>query len=305
VSASLPPTIGLRRRRLLGRWGGSGPAARVGGGSDLLRRLLRNRLSTAGVVILLLILVTVLVGPLLWTADPNRGDLGNALAGPSGAHPLGTDTNGRDVLARVLHGGRVSIAIALLAICGGLLAGTLIGLVAGFLRGPVDAILMRLMDVMMALPSLLLAITIVAIAGPGVLNVALAVGIPNIPFFARVTRSVVISVREREFVLAARASGVRRSRIMSRHVLANSLSPVVVAGAVAFGFALLDVATLGFLGLGVQPPQAEWGAMLVEANQYLLSSPIVLVGPGLAITLTAMAGNLVGDALNDALEPGS
>lgn len=301
--------LGLRRRMTLGPSRDEGPVdlgrGAAGERRQKVRRLFRNRLSIVGFATLGLIALAVLVGPLVWTASPTDQDLANALATPSGAHPLGTDTNGRDVLARVLHGGRLSLAIALAAVAGAALAGTLIGLVAGFLRGLPDTILMRFMDVMLAFPSLILAISIVAIAGPTPVNVAIAVGVPSIPFFARLTRSVVISVREREYVLAARAGGVRRWRIMTRHVLRNSLSAVIVAIALSFGFALLDVATLGFLGLGVQAPQAEWGAMLVDANQYLLSSPAVLIVPGLVIGITAIAGNLVGDALNDALDPSS
>jgi peptide/nickel transport system permease protein len=270
-----------------------------------LRRLFRNRLSVVGFATLGFVLLAVLVGPFIWTTSPTDQDLANAVATPSADHPLGTDTNGRDVLARVLHGGRVSLAIAFGAVACGALAGTLIGLLAGFARGLLDSILMRIMDVMLAFPSIVLAIAIVAIAGPTPVNVALAVGVPGIPFFARLTRSVVISVREREYVLAARATGVRRSRIMTRHVLRNSLSAVSVAGALSFGFAVLDVAALGFLGLGVQPPQAEWGSLLVDANQYLLSSPAVVLVPGFVIGITAVAANLVGDALNDALDPSS
>jgi peptide/nickel transport system permease protein len=270
-----------------------------------LRRLFRNRISVVAFAVLGLVFLAVLIGPLIWTANPNAQDLGNSVAAPSSAHPLGTDTNGRDVLARVLVGGRVSIAIALGAVIGGAFFGTLIGLIAGFSRGLIDAVLMRVMDVMLAIPSLILAIAIVAISGPSPVNVAIAVGVPSIPFFSRLTRSVVLSVREREYVLAARATGVRRWRIMTRHVLRNSLSAIIVAVALSFGFALLEVATLGFLGLGVQPPQAEWGALMVDANQYLLSSPTVLIVPGLVIAVTSIAGNLVGDALNDALDPSS
>lgn len=289
--------------RLGKRWSfGVPPDEGVSPRALALHRLFRNRLSIVGFVMLALVVLAVVVGPFIWTQSPTAQDLAHAIAPPSGDHPLGTDTNGRDVLARMLHGGRVSLAIATIALISAAAVGTLIGLVAGFTRGLLEAVLMRAMDVMLAFPSLLLAIAIVTITGPGVVNVAIAVGVPNIPFFARLTRSVVISVREREYVLAARASGVRRWRIMTRHVLRNSLSAVIVAAALAFGFALLDVATLGFLGLGVQPPQAEWGTMLVDANQYLLSSPAVLIVPGLAITITAVAGNLVGDALNDALD---
>jgi peptide/nickel transport system permease protein len=268
-----------------------------------LHRMFRNRLSVVGVALLGLILLLVIFGPFVWTKSPTAQNLSQTLAGPSAAHPLGTDTNGRDVLARVLNGGRVSIGIALIAVSLAAAGGMVIGLIAGFRRGAIDAILMRIMDVFFAFPDLLLAMAVVAVFGPGMVVVGAAVAIANFAFFARLTRSVVISVRERDCVLAARASGVRVSRIMSRHVLRNSLAPVIVGMALTFGFALLEVGSLGFLGLGVQPPQAEWGTMLEEGTQYLLSNPIVVLVPGLAIALTALAANLVGDALNDALAP--
>lgn len=279
------------------------PAGAVGPARLALRRMFRNRLSIVGVVLLGLILLLVILGPVVWTKSPTAQNLNEALAGPSAAHPLGLDTNGRDVLSRLLNGGRASIGIALVAVSLAATGGMIIGLVAGYRRGIIDAILMRFMDVFFAFPDLLLAMAVVAVFGPGMVVVAGAVAIANLAFFARLTRSVVISVRERDFVLAARASGVRESAIMTRHVLRNSLAPVIVGMALTFGFALLEVGSLGFLGLGVQPPQAEWGTMLEEGTQYLLSNPIVVLIPGLAIALTALAANLVGDALNDALAP--
>jgi ABC-type dipeptide/oligopeptide/nickel transport system permease subunit len=268
-----------------------------------LRRMFRNRLSVVGVALLGLILLLVILGPVVWAKSPTAQDLNDALAGPSAAHPLGLDTNGRDVLSRLLNGGRVSIGIALVAVSLAATGGMIIGLVAGFRRGILDAVLMRVMDVFFAFPDLLLAMAVVAVFGPGMVVVGGAVAVANLAFFARLTRSVVISVRERDFVLAARACGVREWRIMTRHVLRNSLAPVIVGMALTFGFALLEVGSLGFLGLGVQPPQAEWGTMLEESTQYLLSSPLEVLVPGLAIALTALAANLVGDALNDALAP--
>ena len=269
------------------------------------RRMFRNRLSIFGCIVLGLIVLGVLVGPLIWTTSPTAQDLTHAVASPSSHHPLGTDALGRDTLARLLYGGRLSLAIALLADVLATSVGVAIGLTAGFLRSLADGVLMRLMDVLFAFPSLLLAMAVVAVVGPGTVSVLVAVAVANVPYFARLTRSVVISIRERDFVLAARASGVRRSRIMTRHVLRNSLSPVIVNMALVFGFTLLDVAALGFLGLGVQPPKAEWGAMLNDGTQYLLTSPVVVLVPGFAIALTAFSGNLVGDALNDAFDTSS
>lgn len=268
-----------------------------------LRGALQNRISIVGIVLLSLIFAAVAVGPFIWTLDPAAQSLDDALATTSSAHPLGTDTNGRDVLARLLAGGRLSLAIAIGSVVVATLVGGLIGLVSGFVLGVADAVLMRVMDVVLAFPPLLLALAIVAAAGPGPVNTAIAVAVPAVPVFARLTRSKVISIRERDYVLAARASGVRPWRIMTTHVLGNSVSPVIVSMALSVGLALLEVAGLGFLGLGVQPPDAEWGAMLSDARTYLLTNPVVLIAPGIAIALTAVAINLVGDALRDAIDP--
>jgi len=300
-AGSVAPRGGWRRRRAEAL---AASGAAVGPGRLALRRMFRNRLSIAAVAVLGAIVLAVVLGPFVWTADPNAQHLNLAVAGPSSAHPLGTDTNGRDMLARVLAGGRVSISISLAAVLIAAGVGALIGLAAGFAGGLLDAVAMRAMDILLAFPSLLLALAVVAAAGAGVVSITLAVAIPNVAFFARIMRSMVISVRERDYVLAARASGVRRSRILLRHVVPNSLSPVIVAMALVFGLTLLDVAALGFLGFGIQPPQSEWGTLLNDAREYLLTSPVALIVPGLAIALTALAGNLVGDALNDAFDTG-
>jgi peptide/nickel transport system permease protein len=267
------------------------------------QRLFSSKLSGAGVVLLVAIVVIVLVGPLLWTVDPNQQNLLARSVNPSSEHPLGTDSLGRDVLSRLLHGGRASISIAMGAVVVSTAIGGLIGLVAGFVRGLTDSILMRLMDVLLALPSLLLALLVSATLGPSLRNTVIAVVLPSIPADARMVRSVVLSVRERDFVLAARASGVRPSRIMVKHVLANCIGTVCVMASVSLGFVLLIVAGLGFLGLGVPPPDAEWGAMLSDASTYIVSRPMVVVAPGLAIFLTALAANLTGDALRDVFDP--
>lgn len=283
------------------------PAAELGppGGRarTVARRLFRSKLSGAGVVLLVAIAVAVAVGPLLWTVDPNEQDLLARSVNPSWEHPLGTDSLGRDVLSRLLHGGRASLLIAVAAIAVSTVIGGLIGLVAGFVRGLTESILMRLMDVLLALPSLLLALLVSATLGPSIRNTVIAVVLPSIPADARMVRSVVLSVRERDFVVAARASGVRPWRIMVRHVLANCLGTVLVMSSVSLGFVLLIVAGLGFLGLGVPPPDAEWGAMLSDATTYIVSRPVVVLAPGLAIFLTALAANLTGDALRDAFDP--
>lgn len=269
----------------------------------LVRRLFGSKLSGAGAVVLVTITVAVVVGPLLWTVGPNEQDLLARSVNPSWEHPLGTDSLGRDVLSRLLHGGRASLSIALAAVAVSTAIGGLIGLVAGFVRGLTESILMRLMDVLLALPSLLLALLVSATLGPSIRNTVIAVVLPSIPADARMVRSVVLSVRERDFVLAARASGVRPWRIMVRHVLANCVGMVLVMASVSLGFVLLIVAGLGFLGLGAPPPDAEWGAMLSDASTYIVSRPVVVLAPGLAIFLTALAANLTGDALRDVVDP--
>ena len=252
--------------------------------------------------LLVLIILAVVVGPMIWRVDPDAQDLAHRIAAPSTAHPLGTDTNGRDVLSRLFHGGRISLLIAFSSVALSSTLGGAIGLVCGFRRGIVDSMLMRTMDVVLSFPPLLLAVAIAAARGPGVGNTVIAVTVPAVPVAARLMRSVVLSVRERPFVFAARASGVRPSRVMTHHVLPNCLTPIIVGATISFGSVLLEVAGLGFLGLGVQPPSAEWGSMLSNARTYIVHRPLVVLAPGLAIMLTALAVHLVGDALRDSLD---
>lgn len=274
-----------------------------GGAHGFLRRLFSSKLSGFGVVLLAMMVLLVLVGPLLWRVDPNAQNLPARLLPPSGSHPFGTDALGRDVLSRVLHGGRLSLAIALACVLLALLSGALIGLAVGFVGGWVDSVVMRVMDVMLAIPSLLLAVVIAAALGPSIRSLILAVVIPNVPSDARLIRSVVLSVREHDYVFAARACGVRPSRIMTRHVLPNSISTILTNTAILFGFTLLEIGALGYLGLGVQSPKIEWGVLLSDAETYIFNRPVVVLAPGLAIFLVALAANLVGDALRDAFDP--
>ena len=266
------------------------------------RRMFSSKLSIFGVALLIAIVLTVVVGPLIWRVDPNKQDLLGRFGAPTGEHPLGTDALGRDVLSRVLVGGRLSLAIAFVCVALSLVTGALIGLLAGFIGGLTDGIVMRVMDVMLAIPSLLLAVAIAAALGPGTMSLIMAVVIAGIPGDARLVRSVVTSIRERNYIFAARASGVRPWRVVTRHVLPNSMSTIVTNAAVAFGFVLLIVGGLGYLGIGAQPPTIEWGMLLSDSQQYLFNRPIVAIVPGLAIFLTALAANLVGDALRDGFD---
>ena len=267
------------------------------------RRASRNRLSVAGAILLSILLVLIVIGPLFWTVSPVEQDLTTRLSGMSAQHPFGTDALGRDMLSRVLNGGRVSIALALLAALASAFVGGTIGLVSGFLRGTVDGVLMRIMEVILSFPALILALAISA-AAPGMFATFVAVAIPAIPLYARLVRSMVLSVRARDYVLAARAIGLPTPTLIRRHVLPNSISPLIIQTTIGIGLGLQYIAALGYLGLGVQPPTPEWGAILSDAQTFLLQAPLVLVAPGLVIALAIVCFNLLGDALRDLLDPG-
>jgi peptide/nickel transport system permease protein len=267
-------------------------------------RAMRNRLSSLGVVLLAVLLLLVIVGPTVWRVDPADQDLTARLVAPSAAHPLSTDANGRDILSRVLNGGRVSLGLAVSAVLIAVFIGGAAGLVSGFFGGPLDLVVMRVMDIILSFPSLLLALAIAAAIGPGVTNTLIAVAVPGVPLYARLMRSMVLSVRERDYVLAARATGIRPSRIMVRYVLANSITPIVIQASLGVGLALQAIASLGYLGLGVQPPTPEWGAILSDAQTFLLRNPVVLLAPGLFLAVAVVSFNLLGDALRDILDPG-
>lgn len=270
--------------------------------NDFVRRLLTNRLSGFGFVLLLAIVLAVVFGPLIWTVDPNAQNVVDRIAPPSTAHPLGTDNLGRDVLSRIFYGGRTTLLITFTAVVLSGIIGAAVGLIAGYFGGVVDAVLMRINDVLLALPFLLLALMISVALGPGIVNTAIALTIPAIPRDARLVRAAVLSVKQGDYVFAANASGVRSRRIITHHVLRNISSGVLMVMSVGVAYSLLAVAGLGFLGLGVQPPAAEWGAMLTDGRMYIISSPVVVLVPGLAIILTALAANLVGDAFRDAFD---
>ena len=231
-------------------------------------------------------------------------DLSSRLEPPSAEHWFGTDDLGRDVFRRVLHGARVSLQVAILSVSISLLFGSMIGLVAGMVGGWSDSVLMRLMDIMLAFPYVLLAIALVTTLGPGLRNTMIAIGIVYIPVYARLSRSVALSLRNEDYVLAARSIGSKQHRILFSHIVPNGLSPIIVQATLSMGIAVLDAAALGFLGLGQQPPYPEWGKMLVDSLQFILSgSWWVMLFPGLAIMLTVLGFNLLGDGLRDAMDP--
>jgi ABC-type dipeptide/oligopeptide/nickel transport system permease subunit len=249
-----------------------------------------------------MLLLTV-TAPLWQTHNPERQQLSQVLRPMSGHHPLGTDHLGRDMLARLLYGGRLSLLIGFLAVGIGLAIGVPLGAISGFRGGWTDLIIQRLADVLLSFPGFLLALSLVSILGIGVQNVIISVGISAIPSFIRLVRSSVLSIREQVFVEAARALGQRAGVILFRHVLPNALAPIIVQATLSLGSSILVAAGLGFLGLGVQPPTAEWGTMLGEGRQYIFRAPLLTLFPGLAIFLAVVGFNLLGDGLRDALDP--
>lgn len=270
---------------------------------EIWRRLKKNRAAMAGGVIVLFFVATALLAPWLSPYHPNEGDLTKRLKAPTREHIFGTDPLGRDILSRVIYGARISLQIQIVSVTIALIIGTILGMVGGYYGGFFDNLIMRLMDILLAFPGIFLAIAIIAVLGPGLTNLMLAAGIYSIPQFARIVRSSVLSLKEKEFVEAARAVGEKDSSILFRYLLPNSMAPIIVQTTLRMATVLLTASGLSFLGLGVQPPTPEWGAMLSNARAYLITAPHVATVPGLAIMLVVMGFNLFGDGLRDSLDP--
>jgi peptide/nickel transport system permease protein len=268
-----------------------------------LKRLLRNKGAIGGLVILTTMIVLAVLAPVLPLADPIQIDSAHALYSPGTPFLFGSDQYGRDVFSRVLYGGRISLLVGPIAVIIALVPGVVIGLVAGYYGRWLDGTLMRGIDIMLAFPGILLALAIVAVLGPSLTSLMIAVGISAIPTYARLTRASVLSARENLYVDAARVVGAPDVNILSRHILPNVVAPIIVVGTLGVGAAILVAATLSFLGLGSQPPTAEWGRMLSEGRQYLREQWWIATFPGVAIMLTVLALNLLGDGLRDALDP--
>ena len=272
--------------------------------STLIWRQLRsNRLAAAGTAFVVLIVLAAACAPLLTHYDPAKQDLLSRLETPSATHWLGTDEVGRDVFARLVYGARISLFVALLGTAGGVLAGTLVGLTSGFFGGWTDTLLMRVVDIMYAFPGVLLVILIVSVLGPSLWNLILALMIWGTPTLSRIVRASVLSIKAEDYVLAARTIGASRGRLMVGHLLPNAMAPIIVYATLGVAGSLLTAAGLGFLGLGVQPPTPEWGAMLSDGREYVLSAPYLVTFPGLLIFVTVLSLNFIGDALRDALDP--
>ncbi len=267
------------------------------------RRLVANPTALAALFVLIAITVASLAAPLLSPHDPIAVEPARQFLPPSREHPAGTDLFGRDVATRVLHGGMFSLGIGLLAVVIAAIPGTALGLLAGYYGGRVDRFITWLVDVMLAFPSILLALALIAVLGSGAANVVLAVGIAGIPQYARLVRGQVLTVRRQPYIRAAWTVGCTHTRILVRHILPNILGPLIVLATLDIGWAVLNASALSFLGLGVQPPNPEWGAMLNEGRGYLRDAPWVTTVPGLAIALTVLGVNLLGDALRDTLDP--
>lgn len=267
------------------------------------RTAVTNRLTTVGGLIVVVLLMTAVAGPMLWPTDPVEQHLTHRLEPPSVDHPLGTDQLGRDVFARLLHGARLSLGIAVIVTGVRLTLGTVVGLVAGYAGGWIDTALMRLVDTVLAFPGIVLALVIAGLLGPSLTNVMVALAVVGWASYARLVRSSVLSVREREFVTVARLLGRSRRHVIGRHVLPNVAAPVVVLATLDVGSVILGTAGLSFLGLGAQPPTPEWGTMLASGRNYLRDAWWLVNAPGSMIMLTVLGFNLLGDGLRAALSP--
>ncbi len=270
---------------------------------DAFQGLIRNRSAMAGVIVLGLMIVLAIVAPVISKYDPTIPALRTRLQAPSASHLFGTDEFGRDILTRVLYGARISLPVGLIALAIGVTIGTIVGLIAGFYGKYMDAIIMWAVDVMLAFPGLLLALLVVAILGVDLRNVMIAVGVSMVPRFARLVRGTVLSAKENLYVDAARTIGVPERRILVRHVLPNIVSPVIVLATLSLGVTIITAAGLSFVGLGAKPPSPEWGAMVAEGRQFLQSQWWIGTFPGIAVLLTVLSVNLIGDGLRDALDP--
>lgn len=268
-----------------------------------LRQFLRNRSAVFGMLVLLAVVLSAVFAPRLTPYDPIETNFRARYQPPSAEHIMGTDRVGRDVATRILYGARISLRVGLIAVTIAVVLGTAIGLVSGFYRGWIDEALMRFIDVVMAMPSILLAITIVFALGPSLVNVMIAVGFSTMPQYARVVRASVLSAKQLPYVEAARAAGAGDGAVMGRHILPNVFAPVLVLATLGLGSAVLSVAALSFLGLGAAPPTPEWGLLISDGRGVLRRSWWVATFPGLAIMVTVLAVNLIGDGLRDALDP--
>jgi peptide/nickel transport system permease protein len=282
------------------------PTARASRGlwHDALRRLLRNGPAIVGMFFIAIFVIGAVLAPIIAPYSPTACTLSSGMHAPDGSHLMGTDLQGCDEFSRVLYGARISLTVGIVAVMFGLIGGVLVGSIAGGAGGIVDGFLMRVIDVLLAIPGILLAIGIVALLGHGELQIMLAVGISYSPQFARLLRGSLLALRESDYVIAARSMGASPVRILLRHMMPNALTPLIVQATLAAATAIIDVAGLGFLGLGPGDPRiAEWGEMLTDSSRFLQSAPWLIFFPGAAIVISAVGFNLLGDGLREALDP--
>jgi peptide/nickel transport system permease protein len=270
----------------------------------VFKKLIRNRLAAIGLLIMVVMTLIAIFAPWIAPFAPNKMDVANTLAVPgTNGHLLGTDNYGRDLFSRLVYGARISLIVGISAVLFGAVFGTLLGLVSGYFGGRLDAIIMRTMDGLFAFPFILLAITLMTVLGQGLVNVIIAIGVANIPGFARIVRGQVLSVKEEEFIEVTKSLGATNGRIIFQHILPNCLAPLIVYGTMSIAGAIISEAALSFLGLGVQPPTSSWGSILKDGKDFLVLSPHMATLSGLAILLTVLGINLFGDGLRDALDP--
>ena len=269
---------------------------------EFWRRFRKKRVALVSLVIIVLLLLAALLAPWIAPYDQATPDYDALLEGPSWTHWAGTDTYGRDIFSRMIWGGRVSLTVGYLSVLLGCFVGVAIGLVSGFAGGWLDGLLMRIMDIMLAFPGILPAIAVVALLGPGIVNVIYAIAISAVPVFARLVRGTTLALKQALYVQASRSIGVSRTKLVVRHILPGTMPGVIVYASLRMGTSILTAASLSFIGLGAQPPSPEWGAMLSDGRSYLGVADHITIFPGLAIFITVLAFNLLGDGLRDALD---
>lgn len=284
-----PPTVSADK--------GSGPYR------DAWKAFRKNKTAMLGLGLIVFFVLIALLAPFIAPYGFKEQELVNRLKAPSSAHWFGTDDLGRDLFTRVIYGARISLWVGFFSVIGSIVVGTLLGILAGFYGKWMDMLISRVFDILLAFPSILLAIAIVAILGPSLQNALYAIAIVNIPTYGRLVRAKVLSLKSEEYITAARAIGMKNSRILLTHILPNSLTPIIVQGTLGIATAIIEAAALGFLGLGAQPPDPEWGKMLSDSRQFIQKAPWTVVFPGLSIMLTVLGFNLMGDGLRDVLDP--
>ncbi|WP_442862496.1 ABC transporter permease [Bacillus sp. USDA818B3_A] len=263
----------------------------------------KNRLALAGLFIVAFFIMIAVLAPIIAPYSFKEQVLTDRMLPPSSDHWFGTDDFGRDIFSRIVYGARISLWVGFFSVLGSVVFGTILGITAGYYGRIIDTVISRIFDIMLAFPSILLAIAVVAILGPSLKNALIAIAIINIPTFGRLVRSKVLSVKQEEYIMAARAVGMKDTRILLRHILPNSISPVIVQATLAIATSIIEAAALGFLGMGAQAPAPEWGKMLADSKNYITQAPWTLFFPGIAIMLTVLGFNLMGDGLRDVLDP--